>query len=119
MEEIRFTTRVLGPAAAYKLEQRQITQTLRAASDSIASAILNRRISAGDRLDVFLDRIFVGHAELVSMDTVAWEALGIRDARRGGFDTLDDLSEALKRAGYRFKPMNDYQFFRIRFSWLK
>ena len=119
MERLHFTTRVLGPAVAYRLEKRQVTQTLRSESDSITNAILLGRVSAGDHLKVFLDRIFVGHAELVSMDTVTWKALGIRDARRGGFDTLADLEQALKRAGYRFKPLNQYELYRIQFTWLE
>lgn len=119
MERLHFTTRVLGPAAAFRLEKRQVTQTLRSESDSVTNAILLGRVSAGDRLGVFLDGIFVGKVELVSMDAVTWEALGIRDARRGGFDTLPDLEQALQRAGYRFKPMDDYHFFRIQFTWLE
>ena len=119
MEDLRFITRVLSPAAAYRLEKRQVTQTLRSESDSITNAILNGRVSAGDRLEVVLDGRLVGHAEFIFMDAVTWEALGIRDARRGGFDSLDDLSEALKRAGYRFKPLNQYELYRIQFAWLE
>ncbi len=118
LERLNFTTRVLGPAAAYRLEKRQVTQTLRYDGNSITESILNGRVSAGDRLEVVLDGIIAGQAELVSMDAVTWEALTIEDARRGGFDSLDDLEQALKRAGYRFKP-NDYQLFRIQFSWLE
>ncbi|GAH84570.1 unnamed protein product, partial [marine sediment metagenome] len=47
LEQIRFTTRVLGPAAAYRLEKRQVTQTLRSDSNSITESILNGRVSAG------------------------------------------------------------------------
>ncbi|GAH42189.1 unnamed protein product [marine sediment metagenome] len=119
LEQIRFTTRVLGPAAAYRLEQRQVVQTLRSESDTIANAFLLGRISAGDRLKVFLDRIFVGHAELVSMDAVTWEALASRDARRGGFNNRFELAYALQRAGFRFMPLNDYQLYRIQFTWLE
>ena len=119
MERLHFTTRVLGPAAAYRLEKRQVTQTLRSDSNSVTESIVNGRVSTGDRLEVLLDGILVGHAELVSMDAVTWEALGIRDARRGGFDSLDDLSEALKRAGYRLKPLNQYELYRIQFAWLE
>ncbi len=119
LEQIRFTTRVLGPAAAYRLEQRQVTQTLRSESNPITESILRGQVGAGNRLEVFLDRIFVGHAELVSIDTVTWEALGIRDAQRGGFDTMADLEQALKRAGYRFKPLNEYELYRIQFTWLE
>jgi hypothetical protein len=110
---------VLGPSAAYRLEQRQVTQTLRSESDSIANAFLLGRISAGDRLEVLLDRILVGHVELVSMDAVTWEALDVDDAQRGGFDTLADLEQALKRGGYRFKPLNEYELYRIQFTWLE
>jgi len=118
-EQIRFTTRVLGPAAAYRLEQRQVTQTLRSESDSVTNAILLGRVSAGDRLEIVLDGIIAGHAELVSMDTVTWEALGVDDARRGGFGDRCDLAYALQRAGFRFMPMNDYQLYRIQFTWLE
>jgi len=57
--------------------------------------------------------------ELVSMDLVTWEALDIGDAQRGGFNTLADLAQALKRAGYRFKPLNEYELYRIQFAWLE
>ena len=119
LEKIHFTTRVLGPAAAYRLEKRQVTQTLRSDTYSITESILNGRVSAGDRLKVVLDGILVGHAELISMDSVTRQALGIEDARRGGFDSLDDLALALKRAGYRFKPLNEYELYRIQFTWLE
>jgi len=118
-EQIRFSTHVLGPVAAFRLEQRQVTQTLRSDSSSITNAVILGRVSAGDRLEVFLDGILAGKVKLVSMDAVTWAALNADDARRGGFDTLADLSEALKRAGYRFKPMDDYQFYRIQFTWLE
>ena len=119
LEQIRFTTRVLGPAAAYRLEKRQVTQTLRSESDSITNAILNGRVSAGDRLEVLLDSTLVGHAELVSMDAVTWEALGIDDARRGGFGNRFELAYALQRAGFRFMPLNQYELYRIQFTWLE
>jgi len=118
-EQIHFTTRVLGPVAAYRLEKRQITQTLRSESSSITNSIIQGRVSAGDRLEVILDGILVGHAELVSMNAVTWEALGIDDARRGGFDNRFELAYALKRAGYRFMPLNQYELYRIQFTWLE
>ena len=119
MEQIRFSTHVLGPVAAYRLEKRQVTQTLRSASDSVTNAVILGRVSAGDRLEVFLDGILVGKVKLVSMDAITWEALSIDDAHRGGFDTLPDLKQALERAGYRFKPLNEYEFYRIQFTWLE
>ena len=118
-EQLHFTTRVLGAAAAYRLEQRQVTQTLRSESDSTADAILNGRVSAGDRLEVLLDSRLVGRVELISMDAVTWEALDIDDARRGGFGNRFELAYALRRAGYRFQPINSYEFYRIQFTWLE
>lgn len=119
MEQLHFTTRVLGPAAAYKLENRKVTQTLRSESDSITNAILNGRVSTGDHLEVLLDGILVGQAELVSMDVVTWEALGVDDARRGGFNNRCELAYALQRAGYRFMPLNQYEIYRVQFDWLE
>jgi len=119
MERLHFTTRVLGPAAAYKLENRQVTQTLRSESDTVANAIILGRVSAGDRLEVLLDSILVGRVELVSMDVATWEALDIDDARRGGFGNRFELAYALRRAGYRFQPINSYEFYRIQFRWLE
>ena len=118
-EQIHFTTRVLGPLAALRLERHQVTQTLRSKSNCITNAILLGRVSAGDRLEVLLDSRVEGRAELISMDAVTWEALDIDDAHRGGFDNLADLEQALRRAGYRFKPLNDYQLRRIQFRWLE
>ncbi|GAJ11330.1 unnamed protein product [marine sediment metagenome] len=119
IERLYFSTRVLGPLAAWRLETRQVTQTLRAESGSITNAILLGRVSAGDRLEVVLDGIFVGQAKFVSMDAVNWECINSDDANRGGFDTLEELEKTLKRAGYRFKPLNEYQLYRIQLSWLE
>ena len=92
---------------------------MRSGSAGITDFILNKRVSANGQLEVVLDGIPEGHAKFVSIDAVTWEVLGIDDARRGGFDSLDDLELALKRAGYRFHPLNDYWLYRIQFIWLE
>ena len=119
IEQIRFTTRVLGPLAAFRLQQHQVTQTLRSDSDSIAASILNGEAKAGDRLYIFLDGIMLDDAELVSVDVVYWEGINLDDAHRGGFNSLKELEAALKRAGFRFKPLNRYELYRIQFTWLE
>ncbi|MBU0847433.1 hypothetical protein KKH23_09645 [Patescibacteria group bacterium] len=53
------------------------------------------------------------------MDAVTWSALTIDDAHRGGFDSLDELENVLQRAGYRFKSLNEYELYRIQFTWLE
>ena len=123
-EQLHFTTRVLGPVAAFRLERGRIssiaiTQTLRSASSIITDSIVQGRVSVGDRLEVLLDSRLVGHAELISMDAIIWEYINLDDAKRGGFDRLADLELALKRAGYRFKPLSQYELFRIQFRWLE
>jgi len=119
METINFTTRVLGQATAYRLEKCQVNQTLRSENDTLTTAILNGRVGAGDLLEVILDGIVVGDAKLLSMTAVTWNTLNVDDALRGGFDSLKDLEAALKRAGFRFQPLNDYHLFRIQFRWLE
>ena len=118
-EQILFTTRVLGAAASYRLENRQVTQTLRSENDSITNAILLRRVSLGNKLEITLDSIIAGQAAFISMDKVTWDILDIDDAYRGGFNNLFDLAQALRRAGFRFMPLALYEFYRIQFSWLE
>jgi len=118
-KRIRFTTLVLGPVAAYRLEKHQVTQTLRSENSFTTRAILNGMVKVGDEVQILLDDRLIGLAEYIIADVVTWGQLDIGDAHRGGFDTLDDLLKALKRAGYRFKPLDDYQLFRIQFSWIE
>ncbi len=117
--QIRFTYKVLGVAASFRLQQHQVIQTLRSDSDSIAVSILNGEVKTGDRLDIVLDGIILGDAKFVYMDKVNWESLNLDDAHRGGFDNLKELESALKRAGSRFKTMNRYELYRILFTWLE
>lgn len=123
MERIDFTTRVLGTVAAYRLEKHQVTQTLRSESNGIVTAIINQQVTAGEKLEIVLDNIPAGETELLSMDAVTWDKLDIEDAHRGGFDSLDGMESslltALRRAGFRFQPLNDYHLFRIQFRWLE
>lgn len=117
METINFTTRVLGRQAAVRLKARKATQTIRSASSSIVAAIIRQAVAAGDRVSVVPDGEYLGYARLVSADIVAGKDLTDKDADFGGFDNRFELLMALKRAGYRFKPIGEYHFYRIRFEW--
>ncbi|MBA7603197.1 hypothetical protein ES703_10301 [subsurface metagenome] len=119
MQQLHFTTPVLGTLAAYKLMKRQVTQTLRSKESSITPVIPSGQLKVGDQMKVTLDNTNIGLVEFVAIDAVTWVGLNAKDATRGGFDNLDDLKRALQRAGYRFKPINQYQLYRIKFSWLK
>ena len=109
METLAFNTRVLGQKAAERLKEKQVTQTLRSTH--------NRVIALRDMIKVTLDGQLVGYAELVFWDKVDWENLDIHDAKRGGFDNRLELGSALRRAGFRFKSITEYQFYRLQFSW--
>ena len=119
MESIEFTTRVLGPLATVRLENNEITQTLRSPSDTVSKAFLGGRLKIGDQIRIILDQRMIGMAYLYFVDMIDWQGLDENDARRGGFDTKEDLLSALQRAGYRFLPMEIYRFYRIQFTWLK
>lgn len=111
MQPLAFNTRVLGPKAAGRLKAKQVTQTLRSSH--------SQAIAKGDMIKVTLDGRLVGYARMVFWDMVKWENLDIDDAERGGFDNRLELGAALRRAGFRFKSIVDYEFARLLFTWRK
>jgi len=115
MLRINFTTHVLGPLAALRLKQEKVTQTLRAKDSLIAEVILSGEVKVGDQIRIALNNRMLGIAKLSIFDPISWTELDINDAHRGGFDSLPDLGLALKRAGYRFKTLDGYTFYRIQF----
>ncbi|MFC1983990.1 hypothetical protein ACFLVO_03145 [Chloroflexota bacterium] len=114
MEQLHFTTKVLGPLSAYRLKEKQVTQTIRSSGSSIVHALLSTKSKIGERLEVKLDGRPIGLAEYISMDVVNWEYLNLDDSRRCGFDIVDSLHQALMRAGYSPRPL-----YRLLFFWLK
>ena len=119
MEHLNFTRNVLGTKAAARLEARQVIQTIRAGSSSIVQDIADGRVKPGDIIQVSLNEEFVGYARFTGLEKISWKQLSQEDARRGGFDNRFELAYALKRAGYRFVPLDKYQVYRYRFSWLE
>lgn len=118
MQQLRFTTRILGRWAVSNLKAHQITQTLRGYDSNMVQSVLSGRLKVGDQIGVTLNNQQVGLAEYIIMDYVRWLDLDHDDAVRGGFDNLEYLEKALHRAGYRFRSIDKYKFYRIQFSWL-
>ena len=118
MLRINFTTHVLGPLAALRLRHEEVTQTLRARDTLIVEGILSGKVKVGDQLHIILDDRLIGMVQLSICDRVSWTELNIDDTHRGGFDSLPELGLALKRAGYRFRSLDGYTFYRIQFQWL-
>jgi len=117
MEKINFTTAVLGAKATARLREHQVTQTIRSATSSIVLAVNDGRLTSGDMIQVTLDDEFVGYARFTGMEKMSWGRLTLEDARLGGFDNRFELAYALKRAGYRFKPLDEYPLYRCHFTW--
>jgi len=117
MQTINFTTHVLGPLATLRLKQERVTQTHLAKDSLITEAILSGEVKVGDQIRIALNNTRLGIAKLSICDRVRWDELDIDDAHRGGFDNLQDLGLALKRAGYRFRSLDGSSFYRIQFQW--
>jgi hypothetical protein len=117
MLTLNFSRKVLGAEAFLKLERYEVTQTIRAGTSDIVKGIMDSELRAGDELCVALDGENIGLASLIACHWVPATALTSEDARRGGFNTVDELKAALKRAGYRFKPLIDYVFYLVQFGW--
>ena len=119
MERITFTKKVLGPMAGYRLMKKQVVQTFRSKHEVITQAALQGFVKSNDTVEIFFDGIFIGYAAYLLTTPTHWDALNENDAKKGGFDTMEDLEQALQRAGFRFRPMNDYQLYRTEFKWLE
>ncbi len=117
MFTLNFTRGVLGPEASLKLEQHKVTQTIRAEASDIVQAVLNRQLWSREFICVTLDGEDVGLVSVIACERIPAIGLTDADTQRGGFNTLEELQAALKRAGYRFKPLIDYVFYRIQFVW--
>ncbi len=117
MYTLSFSRRILGPEASLKLGRHQVTQTIRAASNNVVQAALSRQLWSRELVRVTLDGEDLGLVSVVACERLPAIGLTDADAQRGGFSTLEELRAALKRAGYRFKPLIDYQFYRVQFTW--
>lgn len=116
---LNFTRRVLGPIASRRLKDKDLTQTIRSANATIPQAIKEKEIAVGDKVDVFLDEHSIGIVKIASCRAANSDNLTKGDATRGGFDNLGQLIKALKRAGYRFIPLEKYPLCRLRFEWAR
>jgi len=115
MSEYRldFSTRVLGKNAAKRLKH------LNGFFLTFRSKMVNEYVFH----DIYLDDKLLGRAWLtIPIDYTSSNRkanLGILDhdlATMGGFDTVEEQQKALKRAGYRFKPLNKYKAYPVIFT---
>lgn len=118
LKELVFTQRVLGEKASDRLQKHLVTQTLRSKSPLMGLSVpVYLRYPSSRLHQSVADMVLMGNVNLKSVDRVKWSDLTFEDPHRGGFDDMEELATALKRAGFRFKPLSEYSFYRIRFSW--
>ncbi len=112
--ELKFSSRVLGNDAAYSLCKREIVQTIRS---HFSLPCYEDGTNYDDELPVYLDGNHIGVVKVYKVQAVSFQDLTEFDAKVGGFSSLEGLKKALKRAGFRFKPLEDYYGYRVRFFW--
>jgi hypothetical protein len=113
--ELRFTSHVMGNNAAYELCKHSVNQTIRShfSLPSYDDGGLKDAI-----MSVWLDAAHIGVVEVYKIQAVSFRDLTEFDAEIGGFSSLEELKKALRRAGFRFRPLEQYDGYRVRFRWV-
>lgn len=116
---LRFTSRVLGQSATKALLSKAVNLTIR----SEDATLIGLGAQPGARFPVVIKdqwgvELTIGTIAITEVKEITWDAITNIDAYRGGFISKAHLAKALKRAGYRFKPLEEYRLFRIAFRWL-
>ncbi|MCJ7791990.1 MAG: hypothetical protein MUP49_06265 [Dehalococcoidia bacterium] len=119
MFQLHFTKGILGPEASQKLQNHKITQTIRSMNSDTVQAVFDGKLKKGDLMEILLNTSPVGTAKLLGCFEVRRGSLTDEDANKGGFASLLELQYALRRAGFRFKSLDQYTLYRVLFEWVK
>jgi len=83
---------------------------------TIRSYSSGHRFSDGKLVAVVLDGQFLYHAKITQVrPPQSLGNLDADDAKMGGFTTIEELQAAAMRAGFRFRPLDEYFAYKIRF----
>lgn len=107
--EIRFSSRVLGKNAVQNLKDHAVNQTIR--------SHFSLPEHGNYVLPIYLDNNLIGYGEVYYLKEMSFGDLDQFNVIAGGFRNYDELISALKRAGYRFKKIEDYKAYIVRFIW--
>ena len=104
-----FSSRVLGALASEQLRKGRVSQTLRSKTEVMKLAL--------GETEVILDGdlLYRGNISEITGPFVL-SSMNVNDAALGGFQSLLDLTMALKRAGFRFKSFSEYNVFKVSFK---
>lgn len=106
---LNFTTSVLGVEAAQRLRDKKVIQTIRSRKGT--APFLRSR---GTYVNILLDKEILYSARITEIDRMSsLNDLSQIDAEIGGFNDIEELRAALKRAGFRYKNLDRYGAFRI------
>jgi hypothetical protein len=111
---LNFTSKVLGSGVADKLKLGGVLQTVR--SRKGAAPFLMKQ---GSEVPITLDGQLLYRARITDIKLRNLGDLTEFDAELGGFDNLWQLKTALRRAGFRFRPLGEYEVFAIQFQPVK
>ena len=109
-----FTSRVLGPGPVAKLKDGKVLQTVRSRKE--AAPFLTKQ---GSEVPVTLDGVLLYRARITNVRRTTLAALTDFDAELGGFDDMWAFKAASRRAGFRFRPAEEYEVFAIQFQPVK
>jgi len=110
-KKLNFHARVLGLLPTIQLTRGHVLQTIRSRKET--APFFSMR---GFRVQIHLDDIFLYNAKITGIRSTNLGSLNQFDAECGGFESLDELQSALKRAGFRFQPLKEYEGFAIGFQ---
>lgn len=111
---LAFTSRVLGPKPVEQLKAGKVLQTVRSRKE--AAPFLTKQ---GSEVPIALDGRPLYRARITSIRRAMLADLTDFDAEIGGFENVFQLRSAARRAGFRFRPFEEYECFCIQFQPVK
>lgn len=105
MTKLKFSTQILGKKATSRLR-------------NLNGEFLTFRSKLPETMvfDVYLDGEKLGRAKIEHLyEAVPLASLDLHLANLSGFDTTEEEQKALKRAGYRFRPLEQYKAYPVFF----
>lgn len=108
---LAFTSRVLGPKAVEQLKDGKVLQTIRSRKE--AAPFLTKQ---GSEVPLTLDGNLLYRVRITAIRRTTLAELIEFDAELGGFQNLWEFRQAARRAGFRFRPFEEYEVFAIQFQ---
>ena len=123
-----FSKWILGACATEALQHKLVSQTIRS-----QKFLDETKLECGDIVQVALQRVplnterfpegyvadYIGNVKIASITPVNLGELEALDVVRGGFLSLLQLQNALRRAGWRYKALSCFSAYCVTFGWVQ